>query len=182
MIAEIITIGNELLHGRMDDTNATHISRRLLGIGIECKYRTTVGDDKGDVVSALEQASKRADVIIATGGLGPTPDDVTIEAAAEFFGLGLEPVPEVENRIRAFYKIIGLECSENVMRQARVPQGADVIMNNIGTAPGVRMNFEGKQFLFFPGVPREMAAMLDGALEKLAESGGQTKILSRLLG
>ncbi len=165
MIAEIITIGNEILQGRIDDTNATHISRRLGAVGIENKYRTTIGDTPEHIKSALGTAAARADLIIVTGGLGPTVDDVTIESVAEFFGMPLESNPEAEERVHKFYKMIGVPCTENALRQARTIVGAELIPNPVGTALGAKIAYNNKLFLIFPGVPREMTAMLDSAIE-----------------
>jgi len=178
MIAEIISIGNELLQGKIDDTNATYVSRRLAAAGIVTKNRTTVGDDREGIADALSRAAGRADIIIVTGGLGPTVDDVTVDAAADFFGTGIEIRPEIEKRVRKFYEMIGVPCTENALRQARIPAGAEVIENPVGTAPGTRFVHNGKEFMFFPGVPREMSAMIDTAVEKLVERSGRV-ILSR---
>ncbi len=178
MIAEIISIGNELLNGKIDDTNATYVSRRLAAAGIVTKNRTTVGDVREEITDALSRASERADIIIVTGGLGPTVDDVTVDAAADFFGDGIEIRPEIEQRVRKFYKMIGVPCTENALRQARVPAGGEIIENPVGTAPGSRIVHKDKEFIFFPGVPREMTAMLDMVIKELIERSGRV-ILSR---
>jgi nicotinamide-nucleotide amidase len=179
MIAEIISIGNELLQGRIDDTNATYISQRLAAVGIELRYRTTVGDSKDSLKEALGRAAERADAVIATGGLGPTADDVTIEAASEFFGMKLERDPEIEKRVKRFYEMIGIPCTENALNQARVPSGAEIIRNPVGTAPGARIRRGEKEFVFLPGVPREMQAMIEEAIKSLALRAGGGIFASR---
>lgn len=179
MIAEIISIGNELLQGRIDDTNAAYISQRLSAAGIELRYRTTVGDNREDLKEALRTAAGRADAVIATGGLGPTADDVTIEAAADFFGLELEMRQEIEDRIRKFYEMIGAPCTENALNQARVPRGAEIITNPVGTAPGAAVKYQGKEFVFLPGVPREMTAMIERVIESMARRAGSGTFFSR---
>lgn len=179
MIAEIISIGNELLRGRIDDTNAAYISQRLSAAGIELRYRTTVGDNREDLKEALRTAAGRADAVIATGGLGPTADDVTIEAAADFFGLELEIRPEIEDRIRKFYEMIGAPCTENALNQARVPRGAEIIINPVGTAPGAAVKYKGKEFVFLPGVPREMTVMIERVIESMARRAGSGTFFSR---
>jgi nicotinamide-nucleotide amidase len=181
MIAEIITIGNEILQGRIDDTNATYISRRLAAAGIETKFRSTMSDTREAILSALATAGSRAELVIVTGGLGPTVDDVTIETAAEFFGLELEQNPEIEDKIRRFYKMIGIPCTENALRQARTPRGAEILTNPVGTAPGASVMFKGIQYMFFPGVPREMTAMMDAAIESVVQRFERKTIFSRSL-
>ncbi|MFA6449688.1 MAG: competence/damage-inducible protein A [bacterium] len=181
MIAEILTIGNEILQGRIDDTNATYISRRLTGSGIETKFRTTVSDTREAILSALEAAGARAGLVIVTGGLGPTVDDVTIETAAEYFGVELEHQPEIEEKIRRFYQMIRIPITESALRQARTPRGSEIITNPAGTAPGASYIFKGTHYMFFPGVPREMIAMLDSAIEMAIRSEEQKTIVSRSL-
>lgn len=177
MIAEIISVGNELLQGSIDDTNQTHISRLLTAAGVIPQFRSTVGDSRADVISALRNAAARADAVIVTGGLGPTPDDITIEAAAEAFGLELETHVETENRVKKFFDMIGVPCTPNALRQARVPRGAAVIKNNMGTAPGVKLSIDDKLFFFMPGVPREMKGMIGEVISSLPS--GADCIVSR---
>ncbi len=179
MIAEIISIGNEILHGSIDDTNATYISQTLIRNGIEPLFRSTVSDNFNDIKKALEYAAGRADLIVTTGGLGPTVDDITIEAAASFFEKDLIIHQETVDKIKKFYEIIGIEFNESVLNQARIPDGAVVIRNNAGTAPGIIYPYNNKFFLFFPGVPRELRSMLDDALSKVIPDNENQVIRSR---
>ncbi len=180
MKAEIIAIGNELLSGAVQDTNSTFVSKILTDRGVEVAWRSTAGDAFAAIAEALRLAATRADVVICTGGLGPTVDDVTIDAAAETFGLGLETQPEVESKIRDFYKMLGVPCGDNALRQARTLVGSQVLANYVGTAPGVFVKHGKSMFLFFPGVPRELHKMLEPALDKaLGETG--MKYVSRSL-
>lgn len=180
-VAEIISIGNELLQGRMDDTNATYVSRRLTELGINVKYRTTSGDEKEDITRALRDASERADIVISTGGLGPTVDDTTAEALADLLGVSLVRNKELEARVRKFYEMIGMPCRENALRQALVPEGAKLLMNPAGTAPCIIVRHGAADMAFFPGVPREMKAMLDAALDALLEGKIRGAAVSRTL-
>ena len=164
---EIISIGNELLQGRMDDTNATHISRRLSECGVRARFRTTVGDRQEDIVAALERASHRADVVLCTGGLGPTVDDLTAPAAAAFLGVPLRRDMDVDAHVRKFHALFGIPCPDNALDQALVPEGASIIMNPAGTAPCIWFKKNRASFAFFPGVPREMKALLDTAIDAL---------------
>jgi len=181
MISELISIGSELLQGAVLDTNAHHISRGLFEKGIEVRYRTTVGDNKNRIISALKAAADRAELVLVTGGLGPTVDDVTMEAAAEAFGLKLFTHEGVAARIGELYKMIGIPFSEAALRQALVPEGAELIENRMGTAPGVRFTAGGAVFVFMPGVPREMHAMLDEAIRPAVEKAAGTVFMARSL-
>ncbi len=181
MNAEIISIGTELLHGRIDDTNATYISRRLTAAGIEIKFRTTVGDTAEELRQALEISKKRSDLVICTGGLGPTSDDITIETAADCFGLKLELDEKTANKIRRFYELIGVPFNESALRQAMIPKGADIINNPVGTAPGINFKSGNTEFFFFPGVPREMTAMIDAAVSAILQKAEKQTIFSRSL-
>ncbi len=174
-IAEVITIGTELLQGAVQDTNATYISRTLLENGVEVKYRTTAGDSKEAICSVLDTAMGRADLIICTGGLGPTVDDITVETVAGYFGMALEFDPKIKEKVERFYRMIGVPATPNGMNQARVPVGASVIDNPVGTAPGVYIERDGKQLFFLPGVPREMKSMMPEVLARTLK--GENKIV-----
>lgn len=172
MIIEIISIGTELLQGAVQDTNATFISARLQQLGLETTFRTTVGDKKQLLASALKTAAERADLIICTGGLGPTVDDITLETAAELFGTAIIHDHATEEKVRKLYKAIGVTFTESSLRQALVPEGAELFENPRGTAPGVRYVFNDATFIFMPGVPREMTAMLDIGIEPVIAPNG----------
>ncbi|MFC1474478.1 competence/damage-inducible protein A [bacterium] len=181
MITELISIGSELLQGAVQDTNATHISRALFEKGIDVRYRTTVGDNKERMIGVLKTAVGRAELVLVTGGLGPTVDDMTIEAAAEAFGLTLTKNEAIENRIRELYKMIGIPFSDAALRQAMVPEEAELVENRMGTAPGVRFEIDGTTVILMPGVPREMKGMLEDAIRPAVEKAAGTVFVSRSL-
>jgi nicotinamide-nucleotide amidase len=161
MNAEIISIGTELLLGEIVDTNAAHIARQLRTIGLNLYYKTTVGDNKDRSAEVINRALDRADVVITTGGLGPTIDDMTREAAAQATGRPLEFRPALLEQIEARFKRWGRTMSENNRRQAFVPQDAIAIENPVGTAPCFIVETGRGVVISLPGVPREMEYVLE---------------------
>ncbi len=136
MKAEILTIGDELLRGEIVDSNKSFLSDRLLGLDVETYHHTSVRDEPEDMVDAFRRAAERSDVVLVSGGLGPTRDDLTSEVLAQTFGLEMlldEPALET---IRGFFRGVGREMTENNAKQAYFPAGAEVLPNPIGTAPG----------------------------------------------
>lgn len=163
MNAEILTIGNELLVGMIIDTNSVFIAKELKELGIDCEYKTTVGDNKDHIVKAIDTAVKRANIVIITGGLGPTEDDITIESLAECFKTQLELKKEVAEHIEKLFRYRDREMPDSNLKQAYIPIGSKVLNNAVGTAPGVMWDVtkiidskEKKIILVFPGVPREL--------------------------
>lgn len=172
--AEIIAVGSELLTSAKVDTNSLYITARLNEIGIAVAAKAVVGDDRAQLASFLRQAAARADVVVVTGGLGPTEDDVTRDAAADAFGLELEEDPGIVQTIRARFESRGLAMPEINRRQAQVPRGARVLLNLRGTAPGLWIDHPGGRLLLVPGPPGEMRPMVDEwcAAEGPALAGG----------
>ncbi len=164
MQAELISIGTELLLGEITDTNATTIARALREIGLDLIYRTTVGDNEQRIAHAIDIALNRVDVVITSGGLGPTVDDVTREAIARATGRPLEHHPALEEQIAARLNRFGITLGENNKRQAYVPQGATPFENPVGTAPIFILETERGVIMTLPGVPREMKYLLDNIL------------------
>jgi nicotinamide-nucleotide amidase len=160
MSAEIITIGTELLHGLSRDTNAERIIEHLADIGVEVHYKTTVGDDSGRMAEAFRVASHRARYVIATGGLGSTPDDVTRKTIATVFRRRLVLDETVLDRMRARFRERGIEMPAINEAQALVPRGAKMIENLRGLAPGLHFTHGETDFFVLPGVPSEAEAML----------------------
>jgi nicotinamide-nucleotide amidase len=160
LIAEIVTIGTELLLGEIVDSNAAHIARQLASIGVDHYYTTTVGDNEERIVGVLRDALARSDVVITTGGLGPTVDDVTREAAARVTGRELVSPPALLAQIEAYFRRRGYTMTDNNRRQAYVPEGAIAIENPVGTAPGFIVEVGGKVIICLPGVPHEMRHLL----------------------
>ncbi len=164
MRAEVITIGTELLLGDIDDTNATYIARQLRQIGLDLLYRTTVGDNEGRIAEVIDNALNRADVVITTGGLGPTVDDVTRESIARATGRSLEFQQALLDQIAERFRSFNVQMSENNRRQAYLPDGAALIENPVGTAPGFILETERGVIITVPGVPREMHYMMEHAV------------------
>jgi len=164
MQAEILTIGTELLLGEIVDTNAAFIARRLAEIGVDLYRKTTVGDNEERIVAALRQALERADVVITTGGLGPTVDDVTREAVARATGRELVLDEALLASIEALFARWGRPMRANNRRQAYIPAGAIPIENPVGTAPAFIVEAPQGTVISLPGVPREMRYLLEQAM------------------
>jgi nicotinamide-nucleotide amidase len=164
MLAEIITIGDEILIGQIVDTNSAWIAQKLNTIGLRVKQISSVSDDRQHILTALAEAHQRADVILITGGLGPTKDDITKKTLAEYFGVGLvENKEALENVERIFRRLRGTltELLDVNKQQALVPENCEVIINKNGTAPGMWFNNDGKIYVSMPGVPHEMMYMME---------------------
>jgi len=158
--AEVLATGTELLSGDIVDTNSARIARALQSVSIPLVQITVVGDDRPRMAAAIRAAMARSEILIISGGLGPTVDDVTREAVAEALGRPLIFDPDLFETIRARFRTLGFPMPENTRRQAFRPQGAQAIPNPIGTAPGFIIE-EGDRVLFaLPGVPRELERML----------------------
>lgn len=159
-VAEIITIGDELLIGKVVNTNATLIARELGNMGIETSWITTVGDKAEDIYFALSKAFVRSTVIVMTGGLGPTPDDLTKPVITKFFDTYLELREDLLEVIRKRYEKRGLPPPNSIEDQAMFPAGAETLNNPVGTAPGIYFVREDRHFFAVPGVPSEMENIL----------------------
>ena len=159
--AEIIAVGTELLLGGTVNTDAQDVSRLLSELGINVFFHTVVGDNPGRLKQAVGIAKGRADIIITTGGLGPTFDDLTKQTIAEAFGKKLVFNEGVADQIREFFeKRLQRQMTENNLRQAELPEGCVIFDNGVGTAPGCAFQADGKHVLMLPGPPRECRAML----------------------
>ena len=157
--AAIVSIGNEILSGRTVDTNAAYLSRELLSVGMPVVSAYTVADDVDAIVRGLDLAAADSDLILATGGLGPTDDDVTRQAFAEFLCAELEFRGELLERMKSFFSARNVKMHEKNRRQAYIPAGADCLANNAGTAPGIIATADGRMLIALPGVPAEMKQM-----------------------
>ncbi len=161
MLAELITIGDEILIGQIVDTNSAWMAQKLNLVGINVKQITSVSDERQHILNSLKEASKRADIILITGGLGPTKDDITKTTLAEYFNVGLrtdEGALENVKRIFSQYKAPMLETN---LRQAEVLENCTTLLNLNGTAPGMWVEHQGKIYVSMPGVPFEMMYMMD---------------------
>lgn len=161
MIAEIWSVGTELLLGQIVDTNAVYLSQWLARLGIDLYRRGTVGDNRARIAQAVCEALGRADLVLMTGGLGPTPDDVTAAGIADAFGAPLVRHPDAEAWLVDLLQRRGIPLSPTLLKQADLPKGADWLKNPVGTAPGIWMERAGKIVVALPGVPAEMEAMFE---------------------
>jgi nicotinamide-nucleotide amidase len=163
-LAEIITIGDELLIGQVIDTNSAWIGQKLNEIGIKVHQITSVSDSESHILSALKEAKQRADIILITGGLGPTKDDITKYALCKFFKSNLRFDEDVFVQVEKLFKARGRNVTEVNRKQAEVPEKCDVIHNVQGTAPGMWFDDKGKIFVSMPGVPYEMKSMMEAEI------------------
>ncbi len=162
--AEIISIGTELLLGEIVDTNAPYVARLLRGIGVDLFRKTTIGDNTQRIAQIIQESLSRCDIIITTGGLGPTVDDPTREAVALAVGVTTEYHPELWEQIEARFARYGRLPTENNRRQAFIPQGALAVENPVGTAPSFILETTGKVIIALPGVPKEMEYLMQNAV------------------
>ncbi len=183
MATEILTIGTELLLGQIVDTNASWIAGRLAEAGIDLFYKTTVGDNAARIEAALRLALDRADVIITTGGLGPTEDDLTRDIVASVLERPLHMDSAVLAHIERRFAHRKVPMTENNRKQAMVPEGAEVLQNPNGTAPGLFLKERGRCVACLPGVPAEMKPMLtEQVIPRIREVFGiRSRIVSRVL-
>ncbi len=182
MDAEIIAAGSELLTPFHQDTNSLFITSKLNELGIEVLFKTVVGDDRTRLSSALWTALERAQLVIVTGGLGPTEDDVTRQAAADVLGRQLIEVPAVIERIRERFARLGRPMPENNIRQALTLEGSEVLPNPSGTAPGIWIEQQGRIVILLPGPPRELTPMFEKeCVPRLERIPDRTVIRERVL-
>ena len=168
--AEIIAIGDELLYGQIMDTNSHWISQELDAVGVRVVRKTTVGDNRTDILTAFEEASKRADLILITGGLGPTQDDLTKPLLAEYFGCEIVEVPEAVAAVSAYFTRRGREMTLLNTLQGYLPTCCTYVPNEVGTAPGMWFEQKGCYWMSMPGVPHEMKKLVkDFVLPKLSQ-------------
>ena len=160
MIAEILATGDEICSGAIIDSNSAHIAEKLMELDIEVTRHTCVGDDLGALVNILKEIGDRSDIAIATGGLGPTKDDLSAEAAAVAAGTGLERNETAVAYIEGFFEKYHRKASESDYKQAMLPKGSTPIFNARGTAPGFALTIGKCRLYFMPGIPHEMTAML----------------------
>ncbi|MFC4557193.1 competence/damage-inducible protein A [Virgibacillus kekensis] len=176
--AEIVAVGTELLLGQISNTNAQWMSTKLADVGMDVFYHSVVGDNLERVYEQFRLSSSRSDVILVTGGLGPTEDDLTREAFQKLAGYKMVEHQPSMQKIEAFYKERNAVMTENNRKQARVFEGAVVIENNVGMAPGMIVSHQGKTWIFMPGVPREMKQMMnDSVLPHLQNLTGEQHVI-----
>lgn len=175
MKAEILSTGDEVRVGALADTNAAHIADALESAGVHVLRHTCVGDDLDMLVAAMREIGNRAEVALSTGGLGPTTDDLTAEAAAIAAGVSLAEDPAAMASMKAWFAARGWTPSGSNLKQALIPQGAEALPNPVGTAAGFAVTIGRCRFFFLPGVPHEMRRMLaDQALPRIRALAGDT--------
>jgi len=179
--AELIAVGTELLLGNIANTDAQMLSKGLSALGINVYYHTVVGDNPARLKQAVQIAKERADIIITTGGLGPTYDDLTKNVLAEAFGKKLVYHEQSAARIRAYFDRVRREMTENNLQQAMLPEGCTVFDNDWGTAPGCAFEADGVGVIMLPGPPGECSAMFQYRAAPYLQSRSEGVILSRTL-
>lgn len=182
MDAEIIAVGSELLSPFHQDTNSLFLTEKLNDLGVEVRFKTIVGDDRSRLTAAFRSALERAQLVIVTGGLGPTEDDVTREAAAEALGRQLKESPAILERLSERFARLGRPMPENNARQALVMEGAELLENRLGTAPGMWVEQDGTVVILLPGPPRELMPMFESeCMPRLARRVTRARIRTRVL-
>jgi len=181
MVCEILSIGTELLMGQILNSDAQYLSIRLPALGIGVYRHVTVGDNPGRIREALREALERAELVITTGGLGPTEDDLTKQMVADALGLPMELHQPSADAIAGFFERIGRTMTENNMRQAYFPRGAHIMPNRKGTAPGCVVERGGKLVAVLPGPPHELSDMFEQQLEPFLHARQSDVIVSKYL-
>ncbi len=182
MLAEIITIGDEILIGQIIDSNSAWMAQQLNAAGIRIKQISSVSDDREHILSALKEASGRADIILITGGLGPTKDDITKTTLAEYFGVGIKRDQETLDNVAAIFARYNRPLLEVNIGQADVPENCEVLQNKNGTAPGMWFQEQGKVYVSMPGVPFEMMYLMeDLVIPKLKQTFDLPKIIHQTI-
>ncbi|MBW7473225.1 competence/damage-inducible protein A [Paenibacillus oenotherae] len=183
MRAEIIAVGTELLLGQTVNTNATYLSQGLADIGIDVYFQTVVGDNAGRIHQAIELARSRAELIVFTGGLGPTQDDLTKDALARYLGREIEIHEPSMAKIESLFSSRGMHMVESNRRQANCIQGSSPLVNDAGLAVGNALSHDGTHYVLLPGPPREMKPMFNGPAKEWIRSiaGEERRLYSRVL-
>ena len=179
--AEIVTVGTEILLGDLVDTNSAYLGGRLATLGVSVYRHTTVGDNAERITAALRDAASRADLVITTGGLGPTSDDLTNQCLGEAAGREMVEYPEARRHVDEMFRRFGREPTPSNYKQAIFPEGSKLIPNPVGTAMGVMLELDGALVATFPGVPGEMRRMFEDTLEPLIRERSEGAIVSRTL-
>jgi len=180
--ASIISVGNELLMGQTLDSNSAYISSRLLSAGLPVVGVFTTADDIDSIVKSLERAVSDSDVVIMTGGLGPTDDDITRQALAQFLGVQLELREEFLEQLKTFFAQRGVTMPQRCETEARIPAGARALPNKLGSAPAILAEYKGKKIVALPGVPAEMKQIFeDDVFTELQEYAGEQVIVVQKL-
>lgn len=181
MKAEIIAIGTEILLGDIVNSNAQYLAQELAALGIDMYYQQVVGDNEKRIVHAFDEAYSRSDLIITTGGLGPTEDDLTKEVAAKYFNKELLSDEESIEKLKGYFKFRGRKMTENNLKQGLIPEGAIIINNNNGTAPGVIIEENNKIMIILPGPPKEMKPMFEETVRPYLQKKSDSVLVSKMI-
>jgi len=181
MNAEVLCIGTEILLGDIVNTNGAYLAQQLASLGINIYHQSVVGDNPQRLADSLKLALSRADIVITTGGLGPTYDDVTKKTIADYFGLSMEMHEPSVQKIEAMFHHRGVKMTPNNLLQAQVPAGSTVFFNDTGFAPGIAVEKDGKTVIMLPGPPSEMRPMFDTKVAPFLEKYTGATIRSRTL-
>lgn len=181
MVAEILCVGTEILLGDIINTNVAYLAKEMAALGIDVYHQSVVGDNPKRLQESLELAFARADIVLLTGGLGPTYDDLTKETVAKYFGRKMEMHAPSEARILAYFETRGYAPTENNLKQAMMPEGAVIFENNAGTAPGLAVVGEGKIAVLMPGPPFEMTTMFAESIRDWLAQFSEKVLVSRTL-
>lgn len=182
ILAELLTIGDEILYGQIVDTNSQWMSVELDKVGIKVIRKTSVGDVEEEILTAFAEAERRADIVLITGGLGPTSDDLTKPLLAKYFNCEMKLHAEALEEVTAFFKSRGRELTETNKQQAMLPVCCTKITNAIGTAPGMWFEKNGKVFMSMPGVPHEMKRMMkEQVISRLKEKFKPPVIVHKII-
>ncbi len=181
MVAEILCVGTELLLGDIVNTNAAYLARQLAGLGIDLYTQSVVGDNPERLKESLAIAFSRADLVLMTGGLGPTYDDLTKETVAAYFGRNMRRDEHSYQRLMEYFAKAGKEPTPNNLKQADMPEGAVVFDNDNGTAPGLAVEGNGKIAVLMPGPPYEMTAMFEARIRPYLQKFSEKVLVSRTI-
>lgn len=181
MKAEIISVGTEILLGDIVNTNAQYLSKELASIGIEVFHEEVIGDNEDRLLEAIEHGFNRSDIIITTGGLGPTQDDLTKETACKYFGMDLVKHEESYEALKEYFSRMNRELTENNLKQVYFPKESIILPNPNGTAPGAILEKDNKYIIILPGPPREMKPMFDNYVKRYLKSKGDGLIKSNVV-
>ena len=181
MVVEIVSVGTEILLGNTVNTNAAYLAERCAKLGLSCYYQTVVGDNEERLLETIKTARSRADIIILTGGLGPTQDDLTKETVAKAFNKLLIMDEESRKRLRDYFEKRNKKISDNNWKQAMVPEGSFVLYNDNGTAPGLIMEVDNKRIILLPGPPNELIPLFEQKVEPYLSKVTNSVIVSKVV-
>lgn len=181
MTAEIICVGTEILLGNIVNTNAAYLAEQCAALGLSCYYQSVVGDNRERLFDTMKTAVGRSDIVLVSGGLGPTQDDLTKEVVAQVFSKEMLPDEHSKQRIRDYFDKKGIQITDNNWKQAYVPEGSTVIDNDNGTAPGIILHEENTHVILLPGPPNELKPMFENSVRPYLDQLEPGIICSRIV-